>query len=292
MDMGKKRINLALVCNMGGHFEQMTNLSEFYNNYDHFWITNSNKQTTAQLPTERKYFIIAAHYKKPWTYLYQIPFVARIFLKEKPTHILSTGSGRTALIPFLLARALRVKFLHIDTFSRVNGYSKFGTFMLKSGHSILTQWNSKKDDEKTIYIGPVFKNEHHSTKEANSGHIFVTVGTRHEPFTRLLQAVEDLVKKGVIKEKVFVQAGHTKYSSEHLEIFDFCAPERIDKLISDAKYVVTQESAGIGTKCLKYKTRFLVMPRDYQYGELPAKSDMNEDLHFKLQEMGYTKVVV
>ena len=33
------------------------------------------------------------------------------------------------------------------------------------------------------------------------------------------------------------------------------------------------------------------MPRDYKYGELPAKSDMKEDLHIKLAEMGYTRVV-
>ena len=103
--------------------------------------------------------------------------------------------------------------------------------------------------------------------------------------------MEDLVKKGSIREKVVVQAGHTKYSSDHLEIFDFCTPAEIDGLIENAKLVITQESAGIGTKCLKFSIRFVVMPRDYQYGELVAKSDMNEDLHLKLEEMGYTKVV-
>ena len=39
------KIKIALVCTTGGHFEQMTNLSDFYNRYDHFWITNENKQT-------------------------------------------------------------------------------------------------------------------------------------------------------------------------------------------------------------------------------------------------------
>jgi hypothetical protein len=33
------------------------------------------------------------------------------------------------------------------------------------------------------------------------------------------------------------------------------------------------------------------MPRDYAFRELPAKSDMNEDLHLKLEEMGFTFVV-
>ena len=74
-------------------------------------------------------------------------------------------------------------------------------------------------------------------------------------------------------------------------MFDFCPPERIIELIRNAKYVVTQESAGIGSICLKYRIKFIVMPREYRYGELPTKSDMKEDLHVKLEEMGYTKVV-
>lgn len=33
------------------------------------------------------------------------------------------------------------------------------------------------------------------------------------------------------------------------------------------------------------------MPRDYRHKELPTKSDMNEDLHYKLADLGYTYVV-
>lgn len=285
-----KKIKIALISTIGGHFEQLMNLSDFYNRYNHFWITNRNKQTLTTLMNEKKYFVSLAHYKKPWTYLFQLPFFTKVFAREKPTHILCTGSGRTAFIPFLLAKAFKIDFIYIDTFSRVKGYSKFGSFLLKIGHHILGQWEDHEND-KVMYIGPVFKRDAHVSKRQNIAQVFVTVGTREEPFTRLIKAVEELVKKGVIKKEVTVQAGHTRYNSDHLEIFDFCAPEKIDELIMNAKYVITQESAGIGTKCLKYQTKFLVMPRDYKYGELDTKSDMNEDLHFKLEEMGYTKVV-
>jgi len=288
--MKHRKINLALICTIGGHFEQLTNLNEFYDQYNHFWITNENKQTVSQLEKERKYYISVAHYKKPWLYFLQIPPLIKIFTREKPTHILSTGSGRTAFIPFILAKLMRIQFLYIDTFSRVNGYSKMGTFLLKTGNRIYTQWQDPFD-KKAIYIGPIFKKTGHVEKNYDRNLIFVTGGTRVEPFTRLIKAVEEMVKKGIIKERVVVQAGHTKYFSACLEIFDFCTPAEIDELIVNAKYVITQESAGIGTKCLKSCTKFIVMPRDYKYGELPAKSDMNEDLHFKLAEMGYTKVV-
>ena len=283
-------MNIALVCTRGGHFEQMTNLHHFYNCYDHFWITNRNKQTESQLIRERAYYIEMAHFKKPWTYLSQVVPVLRILARERPTHVMSTGSGRTAFIPFLLSRVLGARFIYIDTFSRVKGHSKFGTFLLKTGNRIYTQWEDPQNED-AICIGPIFEQQKNYEKWSDLKYIFVTVGTRDEPFTRLLKGVEDLAKKGIIKENIIVQSGHTKYNSDDAEVFDFCTPEKIDEYILNAKYVITQESAGIGTQCLKSGTRFIVMPRDYRYGELPTKSDMKEDLHYKLEEMGYTKVV-
>jgi len=287
-----KKIKLALICTQGGHFEQLTNLSELYNRYDYFWITNENNQTRSALLAEKKYFVAVAHFKRPWSYLEQVPTFLKVFRKEKPTHILSTGSGRTAFIPFIFSKLLGINFLYIDTFSRVNGYSKFGSFLLFLGQQIFCQWEDNKN-QKAVYIGPVFKKIQYSNKiqVSNSDYIFVTLGTRSEPFTRLIKYIDDLKKEGTIKEKVIVQAGRTKYTSDNLEIFDFCSPDEIEELIDNAKYVVTQESAGIGSICLKHQTRFIVMPRDYKHGELPTKSDMKEDLHVKLEEMGYTNVV-
>ena len=288
--MKAKRIKLALVCTIGGHFEQLTNLSNLYNDYDHFWITNQNKQTLSQLADERRYFVSQAHFKRPWSYLSQLPEMIRVLSLEKPTHILSTGSGRTAFVPFLLSRLMRIDFLYIDTFSRVHGYSKFGTFLLKIGHPFFSQWEDR-ENRGVRHIGPIFKKAAAVPKNPDADYIFVAVGTRTEPFTRLLQAVDELAQNGTIPHKVIVQGGHTNYRSEHIEVFDFCTPDEIDDLITSAKFVITQESAGIGTKCLKFRTKFIVMPRDYQFGELPAQSDMNEDLHLKLEEMGYTRVV-
>ncbi len=267
----------------------MLNLSDLYSQYDHFWITNDNTQTKNQLIDENRYLIGTAHYKQPWTYIAQIPGVIRAFRRERPTHILSTGSGRTAFIPFLFAKAVGLPFLHVDTFSRVNGFSKFGSFLIALRHKIYCQWESV--NKHTVYIGPIFKTNSQPVKPARLGHVFVTLGTRTEPFPRLLTSVDQLVSEGAITDKVVVQAGHTKFNTPNMTVFDFCTPDQIDDLILNARYVITQESAGIGTKCLKTNTPFIVMPRDYAHRELPSRSDMNEDLHLRLEELGYTKVV-
>jgi beta-1,4-N-acetylglucosaminyltransferase len=286
-----KNIKLALIATSGGHFEQLSNLSEFYNEYCHFWITNKNQQTVSELANEKVYFIKAGHFKKPWTYLSHIPFFFIIFIKEKPTHILSTGSGRTGFVAFFFSKLLGIKFIYIDTFSRVNNFSIFGKFLINAGQKIYTQWENNLNSN-AEYIGPVFNSDFTEKLLSNElNYIFVTLGTRSEPFTRLIEAIEQLKKRGIITKKIKVQAGYTKYMSDIMEIFDFCSQQEIDDLIFNSAFIITQESAGIVTKCLKMNKRFIVMPRDYSFGELPTKSDMKEDLQYKLEEMGYTKVV-
>lgn len=282
---------IALICTPGGHFEQLENLSDFYNNYQHFWITMKHPQTEYGLRDEKKYYINHAHFKKPWTYINQIPKLVKIFLKERPSFIVSTGSGRASFAPFLLAKLLKIQFIYIDSFSRVNNPTLFANFLAQIGHPFFVQWdnNSKKN---AIFIGPVFK-EYNSNNEKKSteNHVLVTLGSRLEPFERMIKAVEHLVEKKVINNKVKVQAGYTMYESVSLDIFDFCSVDELDDLILNAKYIITQESAGIATKCLKLKKRFLVMPRDYKFGEVPSKSDMKEDLYLKLEQLGYTIAV-
>jgi UDP-N-acetylglucosamine transferase subunit ALG13 len=288
--METKKIKIALIASSGGHFEQLCNLSEFYAKYPHFWITNKNKQTISELKNEKVFFINAGHFTKPWTYLPHLPFFFKVFKNERPTHILSTGSGRTGFVAFFVSRIFKVPFIYIDTFSRVKNISIFGKFLIKSGLKIFTQWENNLYD-KTEYIGPVFRSI--SIKKDNKtegNYIFVTLGTRSEQFVRLIKSVENLKRKGIITKNIKIQAGYTKYNSDIMEIFDFCSQEEIDKLIYNSDFIITQESAGIATKCLKMEKRFIVVPRDYSYGELPTKIDMNEDLQYKLEEMGYTKV--
>jgi beta-1,4-N-acetylglucosaminyltransferase len=289
--MNSTKIKLALIATSGGHFEQLSNLANFYNKYPHFWITNENKQTISELENENAYYVKSGHFKKPWTYISHVPFYYTVFRNEKPTHILSTGSGRTAFIAYYFSKLFGIKFIYIDTFSRVKNLTKFGKFLIRSGQRVFTQWENMSND-KLEYIGPILNSKISESNTLNqSNYIFITLGTRTEQFIRLIRAVENLKKKNIISMEVKVQAGFTKYNSDLMEIFDFCSQQKIDELILNSVFVITQESAGIVTKCLKMKKRFIVMPRDYAYGELPTKSDMKEDLQYKLEEMGYTKVV-
>ena len=46
--------------------------------------------------------------------------------------------------------------------------------------------------------------------------ILITLGTQDKQFTRLLNVVQNEIDKGNIKDKVIVQAGHTKFESNDM----------------------------------------------------------------------------
>ena len=48
--------------------------------------------------------------------------------------------------------------------------------------------------------------------------IFVILGTQDKEFTRLLRKIQKLIDKGIITEKVVVQAGSTNFKSNDMII--------------------------------------------------------------------------
>lgn len=74
--------------------------------------------------------------------------------------------------------------------------------------------------------------------------ILVTLGTQDKGFERLLKQIEKEIINGNIKEKVVVQAGHTKYESSHMEIFDLVSPDEFEKLMKEARILITHGGAG------------------------------------------------
>ena len=50
--------------------------------------------------------------------------------------------------------------------------------------------------------------------------VLVLLGTQQNEFIRLLQKIEELIDSEIIKDRVVVQAGYTKYQTNKMEIFD------------------------------------------------------------------------
>lgn len=97
--------------------------------------------------------------------------------------------------------------------------------------------------------------------------ILILLGTQDKPFTRLLEAVDKEIEKGNITEEVVVQAGHTKYESDNMKIFDLIAKDDYLKYVSKANFIISH--AGVGTifDCLGKDKKIIVVPRLSKYGE-------------------------
>ena len=74
--------------------------------------------------------------------------------------------------------------------------------------------------------------------------ILVTLGTQDKSFKRLLDAIQKQIDNGIIKDKVIVQAGCTKYSSKNMEILDLIPYDMFDEYIKKCDMLITHGGVG------------------------------------------------
>lgn len=97
--------------------------------------------------------------------------------------------------------------------------------------------------------------------------ILVTLGTQDKAFERLLKAVDKLIKKGAIKDRVVVQSGFTKYESDNMEIFDLIPMRTFDKLVDEADLIITHGGVGSILGAIRKGKKVIAVPRLSKYKE-------------------------
>lgn len=97
--------------------------------------------------------------------------------------------------------------------------------------------------------------------------ILVTLGTQDKSFIRLLQAVQNQIDIGNIKEKVIVQAGCTKFQSKDMEILDLIPYDLFEEYIKECRILITHGGVGSIITGLKNNKKVIAAPRLKKYGE-------------------------
>lgn len=97
--------------------------------------------------------------------------------------------------------------------------------------------------------------------------ILITLGTQDKEFKRLLDMVQKEIDNGNIKDKVVVQAGHTKYESSDMEIFDLIDREKFSNLIEECDILITHGGVGSIITGLQKNKKVIVSPRLAKYNE-------------------------
>ena len=115
--------------------------------------------------------------------------------------------------------------------------------------------------------------------------ILVTLGTQDKTFVRLLEKINQLIDQGLIKDKVVVQAGFTKYSSNNMEIFDLIPQDEFNNLMSKADLVITHGGVGNIISALEKNKKVIAVPRLAKYKE--HINDHQTQIIAKFNALGY-----
>ena len=97
--------------------------------------------------------------------------------------------------------------------------------------------------------------------------IFVSLGTNDKDFSRLLIEIDRLIDIGVIKDKVVVQSGYTKYSSSNMEIIDLMSMDEFSSNIKKCDLLITHGGVGTILDGIKCGKKIIAFPRLSKYHE-------------------------
>lgn len=111
--------------------------------------------------------------------------------------------------------------------------------------------------------------------------ILVVLGTQKQPFTRLLDAIEN----SSLNELILVQSVNTNYFSKKMTIFSFVPFEEMNKKMSEAKFVITHGGTGSIIQALEHNKKVIACARLMKYGE--HLDDHQKELISAFAEAGY-----
>ena len=117
--------------------------------------------------------------------------------------------------------------------------------------------------------------------------IFVTLGSQKFQFNRLLKKIDELVAKGVITDRVFVQTGASDYKPKNYEYKDFLDREEFAKIMSECDIVITHGGTGAIIGVVKKGKKVIAVPRLAKYGEHVDDHQLQIIEQFKEQNLIY-----
>lgn len=151
-------LKLCFVSSSGGHWEELMCLKKLMDQHQSFYVTEYGGQLedsklspiygVKKIDRGEKHFLI--HFAA----LFFRSF--KIFLKEKPDVIITTG----ALVAYpicLIAKMYRKRIIYIESFARVNSKSLTGKLIYPISDLFLVQWEEMlRLYPKAKYVGGIF----------------------------------------------------------------------------------------------------------------------------------------
>ena len=97
--------------------------------------------------------------------------------------------------------------------------------------------------------------------------IFVTVGTHEQPFNRLIEAMDNMVADGTIREEVILQTGYSTYTPTHCTWSKLIPYQQMQAYIQQARIVITHGGPASFVAPLQIGKTPIVVPRQTTFNE-------------------------
>ncbi len=142
---------MCVVCSAGGHLAEAL-LAVSASNVDRFFITKQDGHVAERLEGRRVYFVEDPH-TSLLGYLKNAFQSLRIYLRERPDIILTTGAG-IAIPSCLIGKIFGAKIIFIESGARVTTMSKTGKLLYKFSDVCYVQWETlQRKYPKSKYAG-------------------------------------------------------------------------------------------------------------------------------------------
>lgn len=149
---------ICFIASSGGHFEQIMMLKPLIQKHDSFVVTEKTNYSVSNEDIPFYYLKQVNRHEIKFIYYIIINSIKtlKIFLKEKPDVVISTGALST--IPMcLLAKIFRKKLIFIESFAKIKSPTLTGKLIYKFADQFYVQWEEmKKVYPEAIYKGGIY----------------------------------------------------------------------------------------------------------------------------------------
>lgn len=97
--------------------------------------------------------------------------------------------------------------------------------------------------------------------------IFVTVGTHEQPFNRLIEYIDNMIKEGIIEEEVIMQTGYSSYEPKYCKWSKLFPYSDMVKNVGAARIVITHGGPASFIMPLQIGKIPIVVPRQKVFYE-------------------------
>jgi UDP-N-acetylglucosamine--N-acetylmuramyl-(pentapeptide) pyrophosphoryl-undecaprenol N-acetylglucosamine transferase len=277
-------MTVFLAGSVGGHLELLEALVPALGARPRRWVTTDGARPRGLIESGERVEMVPALDRTNFS-LRRLVSGVTLAARTRPRIIITSGAGTVA--PFcLMSRLLGAKLLFVETMARVQDLSVTGRVLRHFAERVLVQWPELKAryPSATVCAPLLLAGDRPVPANHASGGTFISVGSHHEPFTRLLDAVDDAFADGVLPLPATAQVGPGQLSSPGVDQHARFRPADFAEAMERHAVIVCHGGAGVIATALRGDKVPLVFTRRRELNE--HVDDHQVQLVRKLQQLG------